>query len=187
MKLPSLFPVAFFAGGILLSIELKKSALLSPRIIVIAAILFLLFGYIALRQDLILAAALFAAGAWLSLGMAASHLERASVPPNLAASLIESGKLESETALRWRGRLRGDPLRLPWGMRYEIDLDEVESSAGVTPVAGGLRLTYYGAELASAAVPSALAGDRVEAFVRARPVYNFGDPGSFDFRGYLAR
>ena len=72
-------------------------------------------------------------------------------------------------------------------MRYEIDLDEVESSAGVTPVAGGLRLTYYNAESASAAPPAARAGDRVEAFVRARPIYNFGDPGSFDFRGYLAR
>ncbi len=187
MKLPSLFHVAFFAGGILLSIELKKSALLSPRIIIFAALLFLLFGYIALRRNWILAAALFAAGAWLSLGMAASHLERASIPSNLASTLIESGKLDAETALRWRGRLRGDPLQLPWGMRYEIDLDEVESSAGVTPVAGGLRLTCYGAELASAAVPSALAGDRIEVFVRARPIYNFGDPGSFDFRGYLAR
>jgi competence protein ComEC len=187
MKLPSLFPVAFFAGGIFLSIELKKFALLSPRIVIFAGLLFLLFGYIALRRNLILVAALFAAGAWLSLGMAASHLERASVPPDLAASLIESGKLESETALRWRGRLRSDPLQLPWGMRYEIDLDEVESSAGITPVAGGLRLTYYNAEPASAAPPAARAGDRVEAFVRARLIYNFGDPGSFDFRGYLAR
>ena len=94
MKLPSLFPVAFFAGGILLSIELKKFALLSPRIVIFAALLFLLFGYIALRRNWILAAALFAAGAWLSLGMAASNLERASVPPNLAGTLIESGKLE---------------------------------------------------------------------------------------------
>ena len=187
MKLPSLFPVALFAGGILLSIELKKSALLSPRIVIFAALLFLLFGYIALRRNWILAAALFAAGAWLSLGMAASNLERASVPPNLASTLIESGKLDAETALRWRGRLRSDPLQLPWGMRYEINLDEVESSAGVTPVAGGLRLTYYNAESASAAPPPARAGDRIEALVRARPVSNYGDPGSFDFRGYLAR
>jgi competence protein ComEC len=187
MKLPSLFPVAFFAGGILLSIELKKSALLSPRIVIFAALLFLLVGYIALRQNWILAAALFAGVAWLSLGTAASNLERASVPPNLASTLIESRKLGSETALRWRGRLRSDPLQLPWGMRYEINLDEVESSAGVTPVAGGLRITYYNAESAGAAPPPARAGDRIEAFVRVRPVINYGDPGSFDFRGYLAR
>jgi len=89
--------------------------------------------------------------------------------------------------LRWRGRLRSDPLPLPWGTRYEINLDEVETSAGVTPVAGGLRLTYYTSESASALPPPARAGDHIEALVRARPVNNYGDPGSFDFRGYLAR
>ena len=187
MKLPSLFPVAFFAGGILLSIELKSFALLSPRIFIFAALLFLLFGYITLRRNWILPAALFAAGAWLALGMAAPNLERAAVPSNLASTLIESGKLDAGTALRWRGRLRSDPLQLPWGTRYEINLEEAESSAGVASVAGGLRLTYYTAESASAVPPAARAGDGVEAFVRARPVYNFGDPGSFDFRGFLAR
>src|SRR5882672_6633547 len=187
MKLPSLFPVALFAGGILLSTELKKFASLSPRICIFAALLFLLFGYIVLRRNWILPAALFAAGVWVLLGVSASNLERASVPPNLASTLIESGKLDAGTALRWRGLLRSDPLQLPWGTRYEINLAEVESSVGVTPVTGGLRLTYYSPESTSTAPPAARAGDRVEALVRARPVYNFGDPGSFDFRGYLAR
>jgi len=150
MKLPSLFPVAFFAGGILLSIELKNFALASPRIFIFAALLFLLIGYLSLRRNSIPVAALFAAGAWLSLGVAASLLERASAPSNLASTLIESGKMDAGTALRWRGRLRGDPLQLPWGMRYEIDLEEVESARGITPVAGGLRLTYYNADSPSA-------------------------------------
>jgi competence protein ComEC len=35
--------------------------------------------------------------------------------------------------------------------------------------------------------PPARAGDRIEVLARARPVNNFGDPGSFDFRAYLAR
>ncbi len=187
MKLPSLFPVALFAGGILLSIELKNFALPGPRFCIFVAFALLLIGYILLRQNWIFTAALFAAGAWLSLGMAASNLERASVSPNLASTLIESGKLDAETALRWRGRLRSDPLQLPWGMRYEINLDEVESSAGVAPVAGGLRLTYYSEGSASADPPPARAGDRIEVLARARPVRNYGDPGSFDFRGYLAR
>ena len=187
MKLPSLFPVALFAGGIFLSIELKSFAMPSPRFYILAALVLLLIGYIFLRRNWILAAALFAAGAWLSLGMVASNLERASVSPNLASTLIESRKLDSETALRWRGRLRSDPLQLPWGRRYEIDLDEVESSAGITPVDGGLRLTYYNEGSASADPPPASAGDRIEVLARARPVRNYGDPGSFDFRGYLDR
>jgi competence protein ComEC len=187
MKLPSLFPVCLFAGGILLSIELKKFALLSPRFIICSAFLILLFGYIALLRNWILAAALFSTGAWLTLGLAASNLERAAVPANLAGTLIESGKLEAGTALRWRGRLRSDPLRVPWGVRYEINLEQVETTTGVTPVTGGLRLTYYTAEVARADPPPARAGDRIEVLARARPVNNYGDPGSFDFRGYLAR
>jgi competence protein ComEC len=187
MKLPSLFPVGLFAGGILLSIDLKNVALASPRFYVVAALALLGTGYILLRNNWIFAATFAAAGAWLVLGVAASNLERASVPPNLGSTLIESGKLDAGTALRWRGRLRSDPLQLPWGMRYEIDLEEVESSAGVTPVSGGLRLTYYTPESASSNPPLVRAGDRIEALVRARPVYNYGDPGSFDFRRYLAR
>jgi competence protein ComEC len=188
MKLPSLFPVACFAGGILLSIELKNCAHLPPRVIIFAALLFLLFGCLALRRDWILTAAIFAATAWLSLGMAASSLERASVSPNLASTLMESGKLDAGTALRWHGRLRSDPLLLPWGMRYEVSLEGVETSAGVMPVSGGLRLTYYTPESATAVPPpSAHAGDRIEVLAKARTVQNFGDPGSFDFRGYLAR
>ncbi|HEX4643301.1 MAG TPA: DNA internalization-related competence protein ComEC/Rec2, partial [Candidatus Acidoferrales bacterium] len=157
------------------------------RSFLLAAVLFLLFGFVALRKNWLVPATLFAAVAWISLGMAALALERSSAPSNLAGTLIEAGKLDSSEALRWRGRLRGDPLQTPWGARYEINLEEVESASGITPVAGGLRLTYYSAERGSFPSSSARAGDRVEAFVRARPIYNFGDPGSFDFRGYLAR
>ncbi len=188
MKLPSLFPAGLFAGGILLSIGLRSFAGFSPRVLLCVSFLPLVFGFLALCRNWIFTAALFAACAWVSLGLSASVLERASVAPNLAGTLIESGKLDGGAPLRWRGRLRGDPLEVPWGTRYEIELDEVESSEGVTPVAGGLRLTYYTPGPRDAiAPPSARAGDRVEALVRARPVYNYGDPGSFDFRGYLQR
>jgi competence protein ComEC len=187
MKLPSLFPVAFFAGGILLSIELEQFALPRPRFCLLAALLLLLAGYILLRRNWMIAAAVLAASAWLSLGMAAAKLERAAVSPNLASTMIESGRLDAETPLRWRGRLRGDPLQLPWGLRYQIDLEQVESSSGVMPVDGGLRLTYYREGSGSAEPPAARAGDRIEVLARTRRVYNYGDPGSFDFRGYLAR
>jgi competence protein ComEC len=186
MKLPSLFPVAFFAGGILLSIELGNLAAPRPGAYLLGALLLLLCGAAALRRNFIIAAAVFAAGAWLAAGIVASNLERAAVPSNLASTLIESGKLDASTALRWRGRLRSDPLQLPWGKRYEINLDEVETAQGVAPVAGGLRLTNYDSESGNSAPPLVRAGDRVEAFVRARTINNFGDPGSFDTRSFLA-
>jgi competence protein ComEC len=154
----------------------------------VSALLSLVLGYVALCRNQIYVSAIFAACTWVSLGLCASNLERVAVAPNFAGSLIEAGKLDSSTALRWRGRLRGDPLELPWGMRYEVNLEEVDSASGITPVAGGLRLTYYDPESANAVPPPpARAGDRVEVLARARPVNNFADPGSFDFRGYLAR
>jgi hypothetical protein len=106
MKLPSHFPVGLFAGGILLSIELKNFALVSPRFYILAALALLLAGYTLLRKNWMFAATLAAAGAWLVLGVAASNLERTSVPPNFGSTLMESGKLDSGTALQWRGRLR---------------------------------------------------------------------------------
>jgi competence protein ComEC len=149
--------------------------------------LLLLLGWIALRRHWILCATFFAACAWLSLGLVADSLQRRSASPNLASTLIESGKLDSSTPLRWRGRLRSDPFELPWGKRYEINLEEVASAVGTTPVTGGLRLTYYRPEAPHADPLPGRAGDGVEVFARAIPIRNFGDPGSFDYRGYLAR
>lgn len=146
----------------------------------------LIAAFILLRLDQVRAALLLSAAIWTCLGFAALALERASVPANLASTLIESGRLEGNAPLRWHGRLRSDPLQLPWGMRYTIDLDEVESSAGTTPVTGGLRLTAYQEESNGIPSPPMRAGDRVEALVHALPIRNFGDPGSFDQRAYLA-
>jgi hypothetical protein len=40
--------------------------------------------------------------------------------------------------LRWRGGLREDPMRLPWGRRFEIDREQVEIAGARLPVTGGL-------------------------------------------------
>ncbi len=187
MKLPSLFPVACFAGGILLSDDFAAYLHFTPRIFILVTIALLVCAFILIHRQWILTAAIVGAGAWLFLGAAAANLERASVPANLASTLIESGKLDETAALRWHGRLRSDPLQLPWGTRYEIALDSVESAAGVTPATGGLQLTSYRDEKKLAPAPQARAGDRVECLVRVSPIRNFGDPGSFDYRTYLAR
>ncbi len=81
-------------------------------------------------------------------------------------------------------------MALPWGRRYEIDLEQVEAGGATLPVSGGLRLNLYGGATAPSitSAPHGLrAGDRVEALVKARPPRNFQDPGAFDLRGFLAR
>jgi len=98
--------------------------------------------------------------------------------------------MDPSEPLRWRGRLREDPIALPWGMRYEIDLEEVEIAGATLPVRGGLRANLYGNSRFLAALASRgnilRAGDQVEALLRAGPPRNFLDPGAFDTRGYLA-
>lgn len=186
MKLPSLWPVGFFAGGILLFSHFGGRVHFSPLVILLCVASLLVAAFVLLRLDQVWAAMALSAAIWTCLGFAALALERAAIPANLASTLIETGKLDASATLRWRGRLRSDPQQLPWGTRYEISLDEVESAAGVTPVSGGLRLTAYQEEPNGGNSLPARSGDRVEALVHALPIRNFGDPGSFDQRAYLA-
>ena len=186
MKLPSLWPVAFFAGGILLSRHFSGQLFLSPRAIVFDAFALLCIGFLSLLLQWTRTALLLSAAVWICLGFAAASFSRASIPANLASSLIENGGLDESAALRWRGRLRSDPRQLPWGTRYEIDLDEAETASGITPVSGGLLLTAYHNDSQTELSPDVRAGERVEALAHALPIRNFGDPGSFDQRAYLA-
>jgi competence protein ComEC len=132
-------------------------------------------------------AMVFGLMAWVFLGALAASCERAAVPQNHVATLVAAGRIDTSEPLRWRGTLRSDPLRLPWGHRYEIQLDEVEVAGQLLSVAGGLRVSYFLNERRPEPVPALRAGDRVEALVRARPPRNFGNPGAFDVRAYLAR
>ena len=186
MKLPSLWPAGFFAGGILLFSRFGERVHFPSLVFLLSIFGALIAAFVLLRLDQVWAAMILIAGIWVCLGFAALGLERAAVPANLASTLIESGKLDGSTALRWRGRLRSDPMAVPWGTRYEINLEEVEAAGGVTAVSGGLRLTAYQEDAAVGDSLPARAGDRVEALVHALPIRNFGNPGSFDQRAYLA-
>ncbi|MDE3168537.1 MAG: ComEC/Rec2 family competence protein, partial [Acidobacteriota bacterium] len=125
--------------------------------------------------------------AWVALGGLASGIERASVPPNHAARLIAAGKLDLTEPLRWRGLLRDDPLTLPWGRRFEIDLEQVEISGASMPIRGGLRANLYDGPQAAGLPTGLRAGDRVEVLMKAAQPRDFLDPGAFDVRGYLSR
>jgi competence protein ComEC len=183
MKLPALWIAAAFAGGIALAargpLELSFCLWSAVASIIVGSV----FVW---RRGLAVAWAL-ALVAWFALGGLAAGLERASLPANHVSRLIAAGKLDLSQPLRWRGTLREDPLSLPWGRRYEIDLERVETGGTYVPVRGGLRASLYDGPQA-AGVPSGLrAGDRVEVLMKAAPPRDFLDPGAFDLRGYLAR
>jgi competence protein ComEC len=206
MKLPAVWITAAFAVGIALAtaippngpiadhltgqitdkITSHATAHMVARLAAVALALMLTGGILAWRR-LVVAAWVCALAAWCALGGLAIALERASVPANHVTRLIAAGRLDTSEPLRWRGRLREDPMELPWGQRYEIDLEEVEAQGARTPVSGGLRADLYANERHTENAPAGLrAGDRVEALMRARQPRNFLDPGAFDLRGYFA-
>lgn len=183
MKLPALWVAAAFAGGIALATRWPETL----KLWLAAAVATMLIGGVLLWRSKTHAAWALALVAWGALGGLAVGIERAAIPANHVTRLIGAGRLDTTEPLRWQGRLREDPMALPWGRRYEIDLERVEVGDANMPVSGGLRLNLYGAEHFEGMPRGLRAGDRVEALVRARPPRNFLDPGAFDERGYLAR
>jgi Domain of unknown function (DUF4131) len=183
MRLPALWIALAFGAGIFVSM---RSAL-QPKILVAACFLaFALCGAAAFRRWLV-SAWVLALGAWFVLGALAVNLERTSLPQDHATRLIAAGRLDTTEPLRWTGRLREDPIRLPWGVRYEIDLEQVEIAGATAPVSGGLRANFYSGPRTTPPPAGLRVGDRVEALMRARPPRNFLDPGAFDMHGVLAR
>lgn len=186
MKLPALWLAAAFAIGIAVALR-SPASLIAPIAVAMVAMLF--GAFLCWRRRLV-TAWILALLAWASLGGLAANIERASVPANHVTRLIAAGRLDNSIPLRWRGRLREDPLALPWGHRFELDLEQVEVAGHTIAVRGGLRANLYAEprDPSSTAGPwlGFRAGDRIEALVRARPPRNFLDPGAFDLRGYLA-
>lgn len=91
-----------------------------------------------------------------------------------------------------------DGLRREGGFGAERQVVEVETEKVGTEVSGenvqaGLRLTIYSppksGDNAKAAAPMPLYpyGQRLRLTAKLRPPRNFGNPGSFDYRGYLAQ
>lgn len=191
MKLPALWMLAAFAAGIGIaerwpgSLRLWLAAALIAMLLGVALTIF--FGAGFARRHFVTFAWVCALAAWLALGGLARSVELAGIPSNHITRLISADKIDTSVALRWRGRLREDPLALPWGERYQIDLEQVESGGIEMPVSGGLRVNFYSNERAARPPEGLRAGDRVEALVKARPPRDFLDPGAFDVRGFLAR
>jgi competence protein ComEC len=183
MKLPVLCIAAAFSVGIGIASRWQAS----PKIWCAAATAAIIAGAILIWRKRESFAWCFALTAWLTLGGFAVGVERAAVPSNHVSRLIGAGAIDTSVPLRWRGRLREDPLKLPWGSRYEIDLETVESGGVVLPASGGLRVNFYAGTRATEPPQALRAGDRVEALVKAHPPRNYLDPGAFDVHGFLAR
>jgi competence protein ComEC len=181
MKLPGLYVLPTFCVGILLAAWHPFSG----GAVAACACLLFVCAAIAWRARASLVALLLVSLGWASLGALALAVEHHQRPNDLASDLVQSGKLDASQPLRWRGVLREDPETLPWGMRFDVDLDEVETFGQGLAVHGGLRASYFGNDMGPES--DLRAGDRIQVLAVARIPRNFGDPGAFDYRGELAR
>jgi hypothetical protein len=165
MKIPAVWMASAFAAGV----ALAGHCHLPLRIWIAATAIAIAAGVILALHHHTIPGATFALLAWFALGGTALSIERAALPANHISRLIAGGQLDTNEPLRWRGRLRENPIAFPWGTRYEIDLEEVEASGTSLPVRGGLRANLYNGPRTTAAPDDLRAGDRVEALLRARP------------------
>lgn len=182
MKLPVLWIALACIGGI----ELSRYADLSVPFCAVSGGIAMVMACLAMWRNHPAAAWTIALITWIVTGATAGTVSRLSVPADKVARLIASRQIDTSSPLRWRGRLRADPLARPWGRELLIDLEQVELPDSIMRVSGGLRVTLYGSRDVPDDLPQLRAGDRVECLVKAAPPRNFNDPGAFDARSYLA-
>jgi competence protein ComEC len=120
------------------------------------------------------------------LGFLAACVAEQPLPTNHVTSFIQQGRLSLQSPLRWHGRLRDEPTKLPWGYGIEIDLTAVEFQGAPLPTQGGLRLSFT-PHPEETPLPELHAGDEVSVLTEARLPQVFRDEGVFDRRTYLAQ
>lgn len=189
MRLPAVAIAAAFAGGIALGLLPFFARLATSHIFLIANFLLaasvLLAAIIFLNKArLVLAASLSGAG-WIVLGGLGALISEQPPPNNHVVRLIETGRLDLHTPLRWHGRLRDEPTKLPWGYGLEIELADVEYENQTLSTLGGLRLSFSPRSQDSR-LPALHAGDEVSVVAQAKRPQVFRDEGTFDRRAYLA-
>ena len=184
MRIPAVAIAVAFAGGILLGrgLHLSHGVLQFSFLGIISLLIVaLLFAW----RDKLWAAAIFLLMGWVCLGTIAMVVASRPLPAEHVLSRVAAGQIELRTPLRWYGRLRSEPARLPWGVGLEMELSGVETAEGMIPISGGMRMGFTPKE--GETLPEVHAGDEVSVMAQARLPLVFRDAGAFDRRGYLAQ
>jgi competence protein ComEC len=189
VKLPAVAIATLFACGIALGLcppvarqatsrFLLVSGLAATALLILAAILLVAFERLTLG---------FAAGllSWVVLGVTSAWIAEQPLPENHVVTLIAENRLDLHSPLKWHGRLRDEPTKLPWGAGYEMELTGVDYHDAWTPLVGGMRLSFI-PHPGEPAPASAHAGDEITVLAQAKRPPVFRDEGAFDRRAYLA-
>ena len=115
------------------------------------------------------------------LGVLLTSAERNSDPVRVS-SVLEREQAPPEDPVRLRGWVSRPPESLGLADRFIL---EAETIFRDKPVRGGVRVTVYRSE--KEPPPALVYGQRIEFLASIRKPRNFGNPGSFDWVGYLRR
>jgi competence protein ComEC len=190
MRLPAVAIAALFACGAVLGQSPWFAARVSSHVYVsigfVGAAFLICFGIFLARIGRLIPAASVSLLSWIILGALGSGISNQPPPGDYGLSLVDTGRVDLKTPLRWHGRLRDEPPRLPWGYGYEIELTGVEYEGALVHARGGLRVSFSeGPEQRVA--PDLHAGDEVVVATQAKRPQVFRDDGAFDRRAYLAQ
>src|SRR5713226_6055695 len=130
-------------------------------------------------------AAVVSGVSWIVLGVLGAWIAERPLPSTHVISLIENGRIDLRTPLRWRGTLRDEPAKLPWGFGLEIELAGVDYENSPLTTLGALR-SSYSPRPEDQPLPALHAGDEVSFLTQAKRPQVFRDEGAFDRRAYLA-
>jgi competence protein ComEC len=189
VKLPALAIAALFACGIALGLCPQVARLATSRFFLVfgfvLAALFLLSGIVLTNTGGLSSASAASALCWVSLGLLGAWIGEQPIAADHVVRLVDQARVDLHTPLKWHGRIRDEPAKLPWGYGYEIDLTGVEFRGALIPAHGGLRLSF--SPHPEEQVPAGLhAGDEVAVLTQAKRPQMFKDEGAFDRRAYLA-
>ncbi len=189
MKLPAVAIVAALSCGIALGLCPLLSSRSASRVFLIGGFVvagfFILAGMVLTRLGWLLLGVAASMLSWILLGFLGAGIAQQPLPASHIVTLVDSGRIDLHTPLRWHGRLGDEPARLPWGYGYEIELTAVEYQNALVPTQGGLRLSFA-PHPGEQALPDLHAGDEIAVLVQARRSQVFRDDGAFDRRAYLA-
>jgi competence protein ComEC len=182
------FPVFWLATAYAAGLALYAGVDPSHRALFLLSIVTLIAGAMALHfRRHALTFALVLVG-FLLAGGAAIGFDAAAVAPNRIDRLLTREPIDLSEAVRATGWLRRGPARKPLLARYDLELESIETGGRRWETSGGLRLTFFeppGARRRS--LPPLHYGDRVEVLAQVHEPINRQNPGSFDWRAYLAR
>jgi len=189
VKLPAVVIAAAFACGVALGLCQPVARLATSRGWLaggfLASGLLILVAAALLKRSRFNEAAIVSVACWLFLGTLGTWISNQPLPGTHIISLINAGRLDLHTPLRWHGRLRDEPTKLPWGFGLELELGGVDYENSHLSSSGGLRLSFS-PKPDDPALPALHAGDEVTAIAQAKRPQLFRDEGAFDRRAYLA-